>query len=72
MMKLQLFVSFSNFLLDKIQMVTLSSGYDDNSIAKPVYGDSGWISGLPWLYYNQTPSAVVQKSGRVSITVSFY
>ena len=35
------------------------------------YNDAGWVDGMPWLYYEQAPSNVVQKSGRVDVTVSF-
>lgn len=42
------------------------------SQGNPLYGDEGWVQGVPWLYYKQKPSDIVKKSGRVDITVSFY
>jgi hypothetical protein len=40
--------------------------------ANSKYPDKGWVEGLPWLYYQDKPTAVLRKSNRVDITMSFY
>ena len=47
----------------------------DNTIlaqANSKYADKGWVEGLPWLYYQDKPTAILMKSNRVDITMSFY
>jgi hypothetical protein len=49
-----------------------NTGISTSTPGNPLYGDAGWVQGVPWLYYRETPTEVLRKSNRVDMTVSFF